>query len=149
MVETIPYSVVCWGAEVQREGTTVAEQPLILIVEDDMEMNELQRELLALHGMNSMPAYTGPEAVDASTHYPVDAILLDIMLPEMDGFEVCACIREREGFGKRVPIIMLTAMDGDECRQRGTAAGADAYFVKPFDPDEVIDCIDRLMVDNG
>ena len=126
MVETLQGSVVCWRAEVQKEGTTVAEQPLILIVEDDMEMNELQRELLALHGMNSMPAYTGPQAVDMSENHPVDAILLDIMLPEMDGFEVCERIRNQEGCKKRVPIIMLTAMDGEECRQRGSDAGADA-----------------------
>jgi DNA-binding response OmpR family regulator len=149
MVETLQGSVVCWRAEVQKEGTTVAEQPLILIVEDDMEMNELQRELLALHGMNSMPAYTGPEAVDISENHPVDAILLDIMLPEMDGFEVCEHIRKREDCEKQVPIIILTAMDGEECRQRGCAAGADAYFVKPFDPDEVIECINRLMIVAG
>ena len=90
----------------------MAGQPLILVVEDDMEMNELQRELLSLHGMGSVPAYTGPEAIDLHRQNPADAILLDTMLPELDGFETCRRIREQE-IDAHVPIVMLTAMDGE------------------------------------
>lgn len=120
------------------------DKPLIMVVEDDVEMNELQRELLALHGMDSVPAYSGTQALDIRKEHPADAILLDVMLPELDGFETCKLIREREN-GQHVPIVMLTALDSDECRQRGFAAGADAYFVKPFDPDEVVDTLRVLM----
>lgn len=111
--------------------------PLILVVEDDMEMNELQRELLSLHGMESVPAYSGRQALEVSEQCGVGAILLDVMLPEMDGFETCRQLRQRQN-GKYIPIIMLTALDSEDCRQRGFACGADAYFVKPFDPDEVV-----------
>lgn len=114
-----------------------------MVVEDDAEMNELQRELLAIHGMESVPAYSGIEALDLSNSSQADAVLLDIMLPEMDGFETCEHLRR--GKNCNIPIIMLTAMDSTECRQRGFAAGADAYFVKPFDPDEVINTLRSLL----
>lgn len=118
--------------------------PVILVVEDDVEMNELQRELLSLHGMDSVPAYSGLQALDACDQHRIDAVLLDVMLPEMDGFETCRRLRQREDTGK-VPILMLTALDGEDCRRRGLACGADAYFVKPFDPDEVVRKLQELL----
>jgi DNA-binding response OmpR family regulator len=126
----------------------VAQKPLILVVEDDAEMNELQRELLSLHGMDSVPAFSGAEALDMQTAKPVDAILLDVMLPEMDGFETCRRIRQQETTG-HLPIVMLTALDNEDCRQRGFSCGADAYFVKPFDPDEVVSTLNVLLDEHG
>jgi DNA-binding response OmpR family regulator len=123
-----------------------AEKSLILVVEDDAEMNQLQRELLAIHGMDSVPAYSGTEALAVDAERKPDAILLDVMLPELDGFETCIRLREQQD--RDVPVIMLTAMDSDECRQRGFAAGADAYFIKPFDPDEVIKSLEVLLAKN-
>jgi putative two-component system response regulator len=123
-----------------------SEKPLILVVEDDAEMNQLQRELLAIHGMDSLPAYSGTEAIAVDSERTPDAILLDVMLPELDGFETCIQLRQKQKEQDRhVPIIMLTAMDSDECRQRGFAAGADAYFIKPFDPDEVIKALQVML----
>lgn len=122
--------------------------PLIMVVEDDMEMNELQRELLALHGMESVPAYSGNQAVEMTEQCSADAVLLDVMLPEMDGFETCRQLRQCDN-GRHVPIIMLTALDSDDCRQRGLACGADAYFIKPFDPDQVIHALRNLMGQRG
>ncbi|MCK5113221.1 MAG: response regulator transcription factor [Phycisphaerae bacterium] len=122
------------------------ENCVILVVEDDAEMNELQRELLGIHGMDSIPAYTGTEALRMVSENKVAAILLDIMLPEMDGFETCLRIRELPH--GTMPILMVTAMDSPECRERGIAVGADAYFVKPFDPDEVINSL-RDMLENS
>jgi DNA-binding response OmpR family regulator len=120
------------------------ENPLILVVEDDMEMNQLQRELLAIHGMDSVPAYSGTEALAIDLEQPVDAILLDVMLPELDGFETCVRLREQQQ-DRTVPILMLTALDSEECRQKGFSAGADAYFIKPFDPDEVVQKLNELL----
>lgn len=119
------------------------ENCVILVVEDDAEMNELQRELLGIHGMDSVPAYSGTEALRIISEKQVDAVLLDVMLPEMDGFETCLRIRELSN-GK-MPILMITAMDSPECRERGISVGADAYFVKPFDPDEVITLLQNLL----
>lgn len=117
--------------------------PVVLVVEDDKEMNQLQREFLAVHGLDAVAAHTGVEAIDVYDSSGADAVLLDIMLPEMDGFETCRQIRKRNG--RRPPIVMVTALDCDDCRKRGMDAGADAYFSKPFDPDEVIRTILRLL----
>lgn len=116
----------------------------ILVVEDDAEMNELLRELLAVHGLESVPAYSGTEALDVVDEDDVGGILMDIMLPEMDGLEACRAIREKLD-GRRVPILILTALDTEDVRQKGFDSGADAFFVKPFDPDQVIQSLNVLM----
>ena len=123
--------------------TEMHDSPVVLVVEDDVEMNELQRELLNVHGLDAIAAYNGAEAVEAQQHRKADAVLLDIMLPEMDGFETCRRLRQLDG--KTLPIVMVTALDSDECRRRGYEVGADAYFAKPFDPDEVVTTIKTLI----
>ena len=120
------------------------ETPSIMVVEDDAEMNELERELLAIHGLDSFPAYSGKEALDLCGKKKVDAILLDIMLPEMDGFEACLKLREAAQ-NSGLPIIIITAMDDPDSMERGFSAGADAFFVKPFSPDEVISTLRTLL----
>ena len=65
------------------------------------------------------------------------------MLPEIDGFETCRRLRQQET--DRIPIIMLTALDTEDCRQRGFDAGADSYFVKPFNPAEVVNTLAMLL----
>ena len=119
------------------------EPPIVLVVEDDRDMNELERELLEVHGLASIAAYTGTEAVTRATGCEADAVLLDVMLPEMDGFEACRRLRSLKG--RRLPIVMLTALDNEECRRLGLEAGADAYFTKPFDPDEVVSVLSALI----
>ena len=117
--------------------------PVVMVVEDDVEMNELQRELLAVHGLSAVPAYTGSEALEVCDRCKADAVLLDVMLPELDGFETCRRLR-RPG-RRRLPIVMVTALDSEDCRRQGLEAGADAYFSKPFDPTEVIQTLLRLL----
>jgi DNA-binding response OmpR family regulator len=119
------------------------KKPIVLVVEDDVEMNELQREFLSVNGLDSLAAYTGSEAVAAYQLGSTDAVLLDVMLPELDGFETCRRIRALNH--AHVPIIMLTALDSEECRRRGFDAGADAYFTKPFNPDEVVSTLYKLI----
>ncbi len=114
-----------------------------MVVEDDEEMNELQCQLLAVHGLDAMAAYTGIEALEISGRRKADAVLLDLMLPEMDGFETCRRLRSREG--RSLPIVIVTALDSEDCRKQGYEAGADAYFTKPFDPDEVVCTIQMLI----
>ena len=118
-----------------------------MVVEDDVNIGRLERELLAVHGLGSVAAYTGTEALAVFSRCPPDVVLLDCMLPEMDGFETCR--RLRSGCGREVPIIMLTTLDSDSARKRGLDAGADAYFPKPFDPDEIISTIHMLLDANG
>ena len=113
-----------------------AQRFRVLVVEDDRELNELECDLLGVHGMETVPAFSGTEAVEVCEQCGFDAVLLDIMLPNKDGFETCRQLRHSAG--GRLPIIMITALDSDDCRQRGMEAGANAYFTKPFDPDEVV-----------
>jgi len=123
------------------------ERPVVLVVEDDLEMNQLQCELLDVHGFDSLAAYTGAEALELCDEKTTDAVLLDLMLPEMDGYETCRRLRSRAATD-RMPIVMITAMDSEDCRQKGLEAGADAYFTKPFDPDQVISTLTVLIGTN-
>lgn len=120
---------------------------VVLVVEDDEEMNALEREFLEVHGVDTVAAYSGTQAIDACDGRAVDAVLLDVMLPEKDGFETCRQIRQRAG--PALPIVMLTALDAEDYCRRGLEVGADAYFTKPFDPAAVIEKIFELLRRNG
>jgi DNA-binding response OmpR family regulator len=115
----------------------------VLVVEDDADMNSLQCELLEIHGLETVPVYDGEQAMEVCGNTRVDAVLLDVMLPRQDGFETCRQLRRRIGVGR--PIILVTALEGEDCRRLGEEAGADAYFTKPFDPEEVIQKISQLL----
>ncbi len=125
----------------------MSETPIVLVVEDDRELNDLQREFLSLFGLRSVPAYTGAEALDVAAGRMPDAVLLDVMLPELDGFECCRRLRELAG--PDLPIVMLTALDGEDCRRRGAEAGASDYITKPFNPDEVVEKLLAMMGDGS
>jgi two-component system, OmpR family, response regulator len=122
---------------------TPNDRPVVLVVEDDVAMNELERELLAVHGFRTAAAYTGKEALDVCDRIQADAVLLDIMLPEMDGYETCLLLRQRHD--GHLPIVIVSTLTGDVSRRRGFASGADAYFSKPFDPEEVINTLNHLI----
>lgn len=124
----------------------MADRPVVLVVEDDKEMNQLECELLQIHGMETVQAYSGTEAIDVAARCHTDAVLLDMMLPEMDGFECCRSLRDRSC--RDIPIIIVSALDSAETRQQGLDAGADAFFTKPFDPFEVVDTV-RMLIDKA
>ncbi|MBT3198468.1 MAG: response regulator transcription factor [Phycisphaerales bacterium] len=126
----------------------MSDRPVVLVVEDDLEMNQLQCELLDVYGFDSQAAYTGAQALDLCDEETTDAVLLDLMLPEIDGYETCRRLKSQSSTDK-LPVVMITAMDSDDCRQRGMDAGADAYFTKPFDPDQVISTLQLLIGANG
>ncbi len=100
----------------------------ILIVEDDMDIQELLREFLKEAGYEVMAASDGIEAMDLFAKNKFGLILLDIMLPKIDGFGVCELIRKQS----QVPIIMLTALGGEEEQIRGLDLQVDDYITKPF-----------------
>jgi len=120
----------------------MTDRPVVMVVEDDPEMNELECELLAAYGLGAVPAYTGTEALEVCARSGADAVLLDVMLPEMDGFETCLRLRQDCA---ALPIVIVTALDSEDCRRRGFEAGADAYFAKPFNPDEIVSTLQRLI----
>ncbi len=100
----------------------------ILIVEDDMDIQELLREFLREAGYEVTSASDGIEAMDMFAKNKYDLILLDIMLPKIDGFGVCELVRKQS----QVPIIMLTALGGEEEQIRGLDLQVDDYITKPF-----------------
>jgi two-component system OmpR family response regulator len=101
----------------------------VLVVDDDTRMSALLRRGLAEEGYAVDVAGEGGEAVWLATENDYDAVVLDLMLPGLDGYEVCRRLR---GAGRWAPVLMLTAHDGVVDRVRGLDAGADDYLVKPF-----------------
>jgi two-component system OmpR family response regulator len=108
-----------------REDETVR----VLIVEDDLRMASLVHRGLTGEGLAADVASNGEDALWMAQAHPYDAIVLDVMLPGLDGFETCRRLR---GAGIWVPVLMLTALDAVEDRVAGLDSGADDYLVKPF-----------------
>ena len=113
----------------------------ILVVEDDRNISELIRMYLEKEGFEVRLAYDGGKAVEVYDKQAPDMVLLDIMLPVMDGWAVCAHIREK---GK-TPIIMLTAKSDVGDRITGLEMGADDYLVKPFEMKELMARINAVL----
>ena len=115
-------------------GSASANRPRILVVDDDPKITAFLRRALAYEGYRVDTAGTGPQALEVSRDAPADLVILDIMLPGMDGLEVCRRLRA----GGDVPVLMLTARDGIRDRVRGLDSGADDYLVKPFALEELL-----------
>lgn len=113
----------------------------LLLIDDDHDLAELLRDFLARHGYALDWADRPSEGMKRLDARP-DLVLLDIMLPEADGFEVCRRIREG---GSGVPVIMLTARGDDADRIRGLRGGADDYLPKPFNPMELLARIEAVL----
>jgi len=105
-----------------------------LVVEDEDSIAALVRSYLERDGFNVVRARRGEDALGELEQLPVRIVVLDIGLPDMDGFDVCKRIRERS----RVPILMLTARDEEPDRVTGLELGADDYLTKPFSPRELL-----------
>jgi len=118
-----------------------AAVPVVLVVEDDPTMREVLQMLLAETGYRIETAADGPIALARIEAGGLDLVLLDRMMPGLDGLEVCRRIRARAD-EVYLPVVMLTALAGDEERHAGFAAGADDYVTKPFNADELLDRVD-------
>jgi two-component system response regulator MprA len=106
----------------------------ILVVDDEPSVRDALDRALRMDGYRVQLAADGTEALDALAHTPPDAIVLDVLMPEPDGLEVCRRLRAA---GDRTPVLMLTARDAVPDRVRGLDAGADDYLVKPFALEEL------------
>ncbi|MFF4790335.1 response regulator transcription factor [Streptomyces sp. NPDC001276] len=107
----------------------------ILVVEDEPKMRSLLHRALTEEGYAVDTAADGPQALALTDVAAFDAIVLDVMLPAMDGFEVCTALRRR---GRWLPVLMLTAKDAVTDRVHGLDRGADDYLTKPFSLDELM-----------
>jgi two-component system OmpR family response regulator len=107
----------------------------LLIVEDDDEIRDLLAAALRFAGFEITTAATGGEAVQAAQRVRPDLVVLDVMLPDGDGFDV---VRRLRSGGDRTPVVFLTARDAVEDRVRGLTIGGDDYVTKPFSLDEIV-----------
>ena len=114
----------------------------ILIIEDELPMRTALHDVLAGEGYRVLTAPEGETGLQRAIDEKPDLILLDIMMPKLDGYAVCAELRRRSN---PVPILMLTAKVQPADAQKGKEAGADSYMTKPFKADELLTEINRLI----
>ncbi len=107
----------------------------VLIVEDEQSIVDILSYILTKEGYDTLEALDGPTGLQLALEQNPDLVLLDLMLPKMDGFEVCERIRAA---GSMVPIVMLTAREEEDDKVRGLELGADDYIIKPFKNRELV-----------
>jgi DNA-binding response OmpR family regulator len=115
--------------------------PRILIVEDDEDIAELERDYLEANGLEAEIAETGPQGLKRALEGCFDAMILDVMLPGMNGFDVCRKVREKSA----LPMLLVTARTEDIDQIRGLGLGADGYVVKPFSPSVLVAHVKALL----
>ncbi len=119
----------------------MAAAPRVLVVEDDVDIAQALRRSLGVEGYEVRLSADGVDALEQSSDFEPDAVVLDLGLPQLDGVEVCRRLRDAGD----VPILMLTARDGLEARVEGLDSGADDYLVKPFERQELLARLRALL----
>ena len=117
----------------------------VLIVDDDEAVLTMLYKVIRSNGIEADTVASGEEALERLRERDYDAVLLDVLMPNLDGFAVCRAVREGSG----VPILFLTALGGEKDVLRGYALGADDYVTKPFSPAELTARIDALYRRTG
>ncbi|MBW1721529.1 MAG: response regulator [Deltaproteobacteria bacterium] len=116
----------------------------ILIVDDDEMVLIALQELLGPEGYEIEAVSRGLEALKKLDEKKYDLIMLDVIMPEMDGYELCRRIRERDEH-KETPLVFLTAKSRDEDQAKGMEAGADQYLPKPISPDKLLSIVSDIL----
>jgi DNA-binding response OmpR family regulator len=116
----------------------------VLVVDDEPNIVMSLRFLMQREGLEVEVASTGQAAVAALDRPPADLVLLDVMMPELDGFEVCQRIRDHPDW-RTAKIVMLTAKGRDVEREKGLALGADAYVTKPFSTRDLVAKVKQML----
>jgi len=116
----------------------------ILVVEDSQDIRNILYMRLLINGYDVIVAEDGQQGLDKAKNENPDLIILDLMLPKIDGYEVCRMLKFDDKF-KNMPIIILSALDQQEDREKATKSGADAYFIKPFDLELLLTKIKNLI----
>jgi len=110
----------------------------ILIVDDEVDLVETVRFPLEMEGFNVLVSYNGEDALNQARKEKPDLILLDLMLPKLDGYKVCRLLKFDERY-KNIPILMLTAKTQEKDKALGMETGANEYITKPFDLDKLVE----------
>ncbi len=118
--------------------------PKILVVEDDINLSELIKMRLEENGFEVVTAYDGVDAISQVRKNTPDLIVLDLMLPKLDGYQVCMILKNYESFSK-IPIIIISARISTEAKEIALRTGADAFVLKPFDGQKLVAIIKNLL----
>ena len=116
----------------------------ILIVDDEAELVEMLTTRFESSGYDVDCAYNGQECLERVRNNRPDIIILDIMMPKLDGLHVCRLLKFNEEY-QEIPIVFLTARGQDSDKTSGEKVGADFYIVKPFDSSDLVKTVDRLV----
>jgi DNA-binding response OmpR family regulator len=127
-----------------QDGHADGKGARVLVVEDDRHIRDLVMLHLGLEGLTAVPAATGSEGLRLAKADPFDLLILDVMLPELDGVTVCRAVR-RESMNADVPILMLTARREEADKVLGLESGADDYLTKPFGIREFVARVRALL----
>ena len=125
--------------------TDTGGQPTILVVDDEEHITELLSMGLGMNGFDVVRAANGREALAKVAEVRPALIVLDVMMPELDGFEVARRLRQVEGAGTRIPIIFLTARDTTADKVEGLRLGSDDYVTKPFSIEELVERVKAVL----
>jgi two-component system OmpR family response regulator len=120
-------------------------KPLVLAVDDEEHITELIAMALGYNGFDVERAGSGRAALEFTAKRRPDLILLDVMLPDLDGFEVARRLRHKEGAGTHIPVIFLTARDTTADKVEGLRLGSDDYVTKPFSIEELIERVKAVL----
>jgi DNA-binding response OmpR family regulator len=118
--------------------------PRALIVEDEPEANKLLGMLLRLRGYQTESAFNGKQALECVARTPPDIIFLDLMLPDLNGYEVCKILKSAKGTSL-IPLVIVTARVAAENRIESFCLGADDYIAKPYTPDQIYESVDQAL----
>ena len=116
--------------------------PRILVVDDSPTEQNMIRQPLEASGYQVITASGGEEGIDRMEHEPFDLVVLDVVMPGKNGFQICRQVR-RDGRWKDLPILMVTSKDQDADRFWGMKQGATEYITKPFEPNELVSAVQR------
>src|SRR4030042_1443762 len=116
----------------------------ILIVDDEIDLVETVRYPLEMEGFNVLVSYNGEDALSQARKEKPDLILLDLMLPKLDGYKVCRLLKFDERY-RNIPILMLTAKTQEKDKTIGMETGADEYITKHFDMDELLEKVKAYL----
>ena len=124
---------------------TEPDRPTVLVVDDEEHITELLAMGLGYNGFAVTRAASGRDALAAIEASRPDLVVLDVMMPDLDGFTVARRLRQAEGAGTRVPIIFLTARDATQDKVEGLRLGTDDYVTKPFSIEELIERVKAVL----
>ncbi len=120
----------------------------ILVVDDEVDLVETIRFPLEAEGYTVLVSYNGEDALNQARKENPDLILLDLMLPKLDGYKVCRLLKFDTRY-KHIPILMLTAKTQEKDKILGMGTGADEYITKPFDIDELLEKVRSYLTEKG